>query len=326
MKRRADSSAGLGAYVVSRLLLFVITLIGAAVAIFIIARVLPGDPADVLLGDLSGSLSQDELGLIRAKLGLDRPLLAQFGIYCNQLWHGDLGFSWAKHQSVAQLILSSFPSSLLLVLCAQLVGIAMGLPLGIYAATHRNTAGDRLSVVGAVIWSAAPSFWTSLLLIYFVAYKLGVFPVFGAGYGAGFLSVLYHLILPTFALGTRSAGDIARMSRASILEIMNFDYVRTAQAKGLSYNRVLYKHVVRNAAIPLVTIIGMNTAIDLGAAVIIESVFARPGMGRLMADAIFARDYPVVQGCALVFAGFTAGINLLTDLSYTLIDPRVRRS
>jgi peptide/nickel transport system permease protein len=202
----------------------------------------------------------------------------------------------------------------------------MGLPLGIYAATHRNTAGDRLSVVGAVIWSAAPSFWTSLLLIYFVAYKLGVFPVFGAGYGAGVLSVLYHLILPTFALGTRSAGDIARMSRASILEIMNFDYVKTAEAKGLSHNKVLYRHVVRNAAIPLVTIIGMNTAIDLGAAVIIESVFARPGMGRLMADAIFARDYPVVQGCALVFAGFTAGINLLTDLSYTLIDPRVRHS
>ena len=311
-------------YFMLRFISLFVTVLGALVLVFGIVRLVPGDPLLIMMGDFAEQLSEEQIAQYKADWGLDKGVHAQFYAYAKGIFRGDLGVSWSKKMPVADLIKSFIGHSLILALCASAIGISIGVPLGIVAATHRGSVRDYASVVGAVVWASAPSFWTSLLLMYLIGYKLDLLPMFGGGYGEGIASVSMHMILPAIALGTRCAGTFARMTRATVLEILGIDYVKTAKSKGLSRRKVLYKHVLRNAAIPLVTLLGMNLAIDLGATVIIETVFARPGMGKLMADAMFSRDYPLVQGCAIVFAGFTVLMNFITDLSYPIIDPAMK--
>jgi len=311
-------------YFIVRFLSLFVTVLGALILVFGIVRIVPGDPLMIIMGDFAEELSDVQIAQFEAAWGLDKGIHVQFYEYIKGIFRGDLGFSWAQNMRVAELIKSFIGHSLILAIVASAIGLLIGVPLGIVAATHRNSLGDYTSVLAAVVWASAPSFWTSLLLIYLVGYSLDLLPMFGGGYGEGIISQIQHMILPAIALGTRSAGTFARMTRATVLEILGLDYVKTARSKGLSNNKVLYKHVLRNTGIALVTLLGMNLAIDLGATVIIETVFGRPGMGRLMADAMFSRDFPLIQGCAIVFAAFTALMNFLTDLAYPLIDPAVK--
>jgi ABC-type dipeptide/oligopeptide/nickel transport system permease component len=218
------------------------------------------------------------------------------------------------------------PFTVALAAAGILLAILVGVPSGILTAVRRNTLADYLTTTVAMLWLSSPSFWFGILLIYVLSYRLGWFPVFGAGTPGDWHSLLTHLLLPATAIGVRSAALIARMTRSSVLEVLHQDYMRTARAKGLGHRAVVYRHALRNAAIPVITIIGLDIAYLLGGAVVIETVFARPGLGKLVVDAIYARDYPMVQGAIMIFAFGILATNLLVDLSYALVDPRVRYS
>jgi peptide/nickel transport system permease protein/oligopeptide transport system permease protein len=311
-------------YLLIRIGLLCATVLGALVLIFLIIRVIPGDPVDTLLGDYAGMMSPEQIASIRADLGLDKPLPVQFALYLGALLRGDFGDSFRTSSPVSERLWRAIGPTMALTFTGMLLAIVIGVPLGIVSAKRAGTWRDYGASVLAIVWTSAPGFWFAMLLIYFLAFRLGWFPIFGAGTGQGFLSALYHLALPAFTIGARHAGEITRMTRSCLLEVLGYEYVRTARAKGLPESIVFYKHALRNAGIPLVTVVGMSLAYLVGSAIIVEVVFARPGLGKLMADAMFARDYPTVQGVAVVFAVFAAGVNLVTDLTYGLIDPRIR--
>ena len=312
-------------YLARRLFLFGLTVIGALVLIFLIVRLVPGNPADIIMGEYAGTLSEEKLQAVKEDLGLSEPLHVQLWIYLKSFLTGDFGKSFRTPTPVINRIGITLPYTLRLIGGAIFFSILIGLPLGILAVTHKNTFLDYASVTGSLVWLSAPIFWYGLLLVFFVSYKLGLTPTHGAvdPIQGGFLPMLHHLALPAFCLGSRGAGQIARMTRSTMLEVFNEDYINTARAKGLSERIVVYKHTLRNAAIPLVTVVGATIAYSIGSSIIVESVFARPGMGRMMADALYARDFPVIQACAALFAGWSAFMNLIVDLSYAIIDPRV---
>ncbi|MBM3450402.1 MAG: ABC transporter permease [Armatimonadetes bacterium] len=310
-------------YFVQRTALMAVTLLGVMTFSFLIIRIAPGDPALLMLGDYVGVTAQTVADM-RAKLGLDEPIAAQFTKFITSVLRGDLGVSFRNNQPVGREVASQIPYTLLLAGAGILVAILIGIPTGIGAAVRRNTSLDYGLGIVSMIWLASPSFWFAILLIYFFAFKLGWFPIVGAGRWGDWAGMAWHLVLPAAAIGLRSAALIARMTRSAVLDVLRQDYVRTAQAKGLAVGSVVRRHVLRNAAIPVVTIIGLDIAYLLGGAVVIESVFARPGLGKLAVDAIHARDYPSVQGATLIFAFGVVLVNFLVDLSYALIDPRIR--
>lgn len=308
-------------YIIKRFFQTLALLAILLVFVFFIARVLPGDPALAMVDPENMTIEQIEA--IRKQLGLDRPLYEQFVSFITGLMQGDLGESISYKEPVIKVILRAFPHTLQLSIGAMLVTIIIGVPLGMLAAIWRNTPAD-VSVLIVSLWAAAtPSFWLGLMLLLIFSGWLGWFPLMGVG-KAGVADCIRHLILPVIALGVNGIGQTCRMTRSCMLEVMDQDYIRTSRSKGLGECVVICKHALRNALIPVITIIGLNMGTMLAGAVMIETVFTRPGLGRLAVGAILSRDYPLIEGTVTVFAIIFVSINLIVDLTYSFIDPRIR--
>ena len=275
---------------------------------------LSGDPVSLMVPT---EAPPDVVAATRRALGFDRPLHEQLARYLAHAAQGDLGTSLRIDRPVAGLILERLPATVELTLAALLIAVAVAIPAGIVSAVRRGTAVDRFAMVGAVAGQAVPIFWLALLLIALFGVQLRWLPVYGRG-------TLAHLVLPAVSLSTIVLGRLARLVRSSMLEVLGQDYVRTARAKGLGEPRVVAFHALRNAAIPIVTLLGLQFAQLLGGAVVTETIFAWPGVGRLVVEAIFNRDFPVVQGVVLVVSLIFVAVSLLIDLAYALLDPRVR--
>ncbi len=301
------------------------TVLGVITLAFVLIHVAPGDPATLLLGDYVGVTPQ-VIEELRAHLGLGKPLPVQYVKYMTNALRGDFGRSFRTNQPVLREIAGQAPFTVALAMAGVALAVLVGVPAGILSGIRRNSAVDYVVTTISMLWLSSPSFWFAILLIYFLSYRLGWFPVFGAGTSGDWRSLAWHLVLPAVAVGVRSAALIARMTRSSMLEVLQQDYVRTARAKGLGTAAIVVRHALRNAAIPVITIVGLDIAYLVGGAVVIETVFARPGLGKLVVDAIYARDYPMVQGAIMVFAFGILFVNLLVDLSYAVVDPRIRYS
>jgi len=292
------------------------------VFVFLLVRIAPGDPAAIIAGDYA---TPENIQKIRTGLGLDKPIHVQFWIYLTNLAHGDLGRSLHSRLPVSQLILQRVEPTAALAASTLTFAILMAIPLGIVAAWKVGSLIDRVVMVFAVGGFSIPVFWLGFLLIYAFSIRLDLLPVQGyVSFREGFLPFIRHLILPTVTLGLIYMALLARITRASLLEVLHSDYVRTAYAKGVQPASVLFAHALKNAAVPVVTTIGVGFALLIGGVVITESVFALPGLGRLTVDAVLQRDYSIIQGVTLIFALVYAVVNLLVDLSYTLFDPRIR--
>jgi peptide/nickel transport system permease protein len=309
-------------YIGRRLLATVPVMAVVAVVVFMLIRLTTGDPAAIIAGD--NATSQDVVA-IRAKLGLDRPIAQQFLIWIGNVVRGDFGESFFFKKTVAQLIAERLEPTLALAVCTLVLAVAMAVPLGVLAAWRRGTWIDRAVMGFSVLGFSVPVFVVGYALIYLVAIQLGWLPVQGYQRLAdGLGGFIERLILPSVTLAVVYVALIARITRASVLEVLGADHVRTARAKGLGDLAVLRRHVLRNAAVPIVTVIGLGVALLIGGVVVTESVYAIPGLGRLTVDAVLARDYPTVQAVILLFSAVYVLINLVVDLSYTLLDPRIR--
>jgi peptide/nickel transport system permease protein len=308
--------------VVRRLMATIPVMGVVAIAVFALLHVTPGDPATIIAGDYA---TPDEVARIRAKLGLDRPFLTQVALWLGQVVRGDLGTSIFSGLPVTTLIGQRAEATTVLAVYALLISVALGVPLGVLAAWKRGSWIDRFVMIFAVSGFSMPVFWLGFILVYVFALWLGWLPVQGyVPLRDSLLACLRHLTLPALTLSCIYLALIARMTRASMLGVLGEDYIRTAFAKGLPPRRVLVRHALRNASLPVVTIIGIGFALLIGGAVVTESVFAIPGLGRLTVDAIVRRDYPVIQGVVLVVSGVYVLINLVIDLLYVVIDPRIR--
>ncbi len=303
----------MGRYVLHRLALALLTLGGVTVVIFLLIRLIPGDPARIIAGLLA---SDDEVRRLRVELGLTQPLYVQYLIFFTGLLHGNLGLSAATRAPVLEEIALRLRPTVLLAVSSIAVATLMGLAAGIVSATRRYSALDYLAMTLAVLGVSIPVFWLGLMLMLLFAVYLHWLPA--GGYGT-----LASFILPTIALAAFSTGIIARMTRSSLLETLSQDYVRTARAKGVPRHGVVLRHALKNALIPVLTVIGLQFGTLLGGAVLTETTFAWPGMGRLLVNSILSRDYPVIQGIVLTFATMFAGVNLLVDLLYAYVDPRI---
>lgn len=301
-------------YIARRLLTVIPTLLGVLLAVFLMVRLAPGDPAQLLAGEFA---TPETLADIRQRFGLDQPWYTQLGLYTLNVFQGDLGESVRTRQPVTHELADYFPNTLRLTLGAMLVALLIGVPAGIIAAIRPGTIFDLLAMLGALIGVSMPVFWFGLMAILIFSVQLGWFPVAGTG-------TLWHLVLPAITLGTGTAAILARMTRSAMLEVLSQDYIRTARAKGVAGRVVVFKHALRNALIPVVTITGLQFGGLLEGAVITETVFAWPGIGQLLVGSILARDYPVVQGAVLLIAVAFILINLIVDLLYGAIDPRIR--
>ncbi len=296
----------------------------AVVAFFVFSLLYltPGDPAAILAGDAA---TDDDIRRIRANLGLDQPFAVQFGKWVWALAHGDLGTSIFTNLPVAHLIAQRIEPTIALTVCTLLVAVLVAVPMGVIAAARAGTWIDR-SVMGfTVLGFSLPVFVLAYILIMVFSIELDWLPVQGyRPISEGVWEWFRHLILPSTALGTVYMALIARITRASMLDVLAQDYIRTAQAKGLAPNAVLMRHALKNAAVPIMTVIGIGIALLIGGAIVTETVFAIPGIGRLTVDAILRRDYPIIQGMILIFSGAYVLINLAVDLSYMFFDPRIR--
>lgn len=305
-------------------LLGLLSALGATTLVFIFMRVIPGDPAMLILGDWGDIASPEHVASIRAALGIDRPLWQQYLLFLQSVATGEFGVSFRTGETVADMVATRFPLTVHLALAGFAVATAIGLPAGILAAIRRNSWIDRGVMSLAMLGLAAPNFWIGLLLLRQFALELNWFPVFGAQQSGTPAEVVRALVLPAVTVGLHSAALLARVTRSAMLEVLRANYITAARAKGVAERRVVLKHALRNAALPIVTLMGVNMAYLLGGSVVVEVVFSRPGMGRLLVDGIFTRDYPVVQGTVLIFAILVVAINLLTDLLYGFLDPRLR--
>jgi len=293
-----------------------------AIAVFALLHVTPGDPAVIIAGDYA---TTDDIARIRTRLGLDQPFHAQVAIWLGRIVRGDLGTSIFSGLPVATLIGQRAATTIWLTLFAMLISVGIGVPIGVVAAWRKGSWLDRTVMVFAVSGFSMPTFWLGFILVYVFAISAGWLPVQGYHPIAdGLWPFLSHLILPALTLSVVYMALIARMTRASMLGVLDEDYIRTAFAKGLAPRNVLVRHALKNASLPVVTIIGLGFALLIGGAVVTESVFALPGLGRLTVDAIVRRDYPVIQGVLLVVSGVYVLINLVVDVLYVVLDPRIR--
>ena len=293
-----------------------------ALFVFLLLHLSPGDPATVIAGDYA---SPADIARIRAQLGLDQPLYIQFTNWLAQLSRGDLGISIFSNLPVSQLIHQRVEPTLSLALLTLFIAISVAVPLGILAAWKAGTWVDRTVMAFSVLGFSTPVFVLGYALIYIFSLKLGLFPVQGfTSISDGLLPFLHRLILPSITLSVIFIALFARITRASILEILNEDYIRTARAKGLKDTSILFRHALPNAAVPIVTVIGIGFALLIGGVVVTESVYNIPGLGRLTVDAVLRRDYPVIQGIILVFSALYVFINLIIDILYVALDPRIR--
>lgn len=317
--------SGMG-YIGRRILLIIPTILGVFTLVFLILHLAPGDPIQVMLMDFESGATPELIQELKEQFGLDKPLYEQYFLFIKNALSGDFGTSIIRRRSVLSLLVPTIWPTVALAFAAILCSIVIGIPAGVAAALRRNKPADYVTMAIAVIWLSIPGFWLGILLIYYLGYKLPIFPMFGGALGGGILTQLHHLVLPAFAIGARSAALLARMTRSSILEVLGQDYVRTARSKGLAERTVIYKHALRNAIIPVITIVGMDLAYLLGGTVIVETVFGRVGLGKTMVDAIIDRDYPVAQGAILLFAVGVIVVNVLTDLAYAVVNPKIRLS
>jgi len=292
-----------------------------AVLVFVLTRAASGDPVAVLLGDQA---SAEDIVRVQKEYGLDKPLAVQFGYWLRELSQGNLGQSIFLQRPVTQALWERAEPTALLALLSVFIATAIGVPCGIVSAAFRGRWIDQLFTGFAMLGASIPSFWFGLVLMQIFAVSLGWFPVSGYGDpGATLMERIHYLVLPSVVLGVLNSALIIRFTRASMLDVLGEDYVRTARAKGLSENVVVLKHALRNALVPIVTVIGLTIALMIGGAVVTETVFGLPGVGNLVVSAVLRRDYPVIQGALLVVAMIYVVINFLTDLLYRVVDPRV---
>jgi peptide/nickel transport system permease protein len=309
-------------YVIRRVAAFAVTLLFVSALVFVVVRVLPGDAAELILGT---ERNAETLARLRQSLGLDRPLAVQYVDWVTGAVRGDLGTSIQYDVPVGRLIVSRLPVTLPLTLLAAGFMIAVAVPLGVYAATRYRRAADYVAMVISQLGIAVPSFWSGLLLILFFSVHLGWFRSGGfEGWSAGVWAGVKSLLLPALALGLFQAAVLVRATRSAVLEVMREDFVRTARAKGLPETRVIALHTLRNAMIPIITVVGLQLGQLMAGSIVLESVFALPGLGRLALGAITARDLPVVQGVTLFVATSIVFINFAVDVAYALIDPRIK--
>ncbi|ODS49722.1 MAG: peptide/nickel transport system permease protein [Halanaerobium sp. 4-GBenrich] len=329
-------------YIIKRLLALIPILIGVAIIVFLIVHLIPGDPAQTMLGERA---TDQALERLREQMGLNDPLPVQFWRYVKDLLRGDLGRSIMSNNPVSAELMQRFPATLELSFFAIIFAVFVGVPAGIFASMNQNSWFDNLSMLIALIGVSMPIFWLGLMFIWLFAVELGWFPPSSRiGVGLEFTpitnlyvidsilqfnftalkNVLHHLVLPAVALGTIPMAIIARMTRSSMLEVLKKDYIRTAYAKGLKRKIVIFKHALKNAMVPIITVVGLQFGVLLGGAVMTETIFSWPGLGKYLVDAIYARDFPIVQGGILFFAGVFVIVNLIVDLSYALVDPRIQ--
>ena len=309
-------------YIVRRMLATIPVMGVVAIFVFSLLYLSPGDPAVIIAGDTA---TLDDIARIRQKLGLDQPFYVQFGTWVWNLLHGDLGISIFTNLPVMTLIKQRIEPTVALTICTLLVTIPVAIPLGVIAAWKVGTWIDRVVMVFAVAGFSIPGFVLAYILIFTFSIGLDLLPVQGyTSIKDGFGAFASHMVLPSITLGLFYAALVARITRASMLDVLSQDYVRTAQAKGLSNREVLIGHALKNAAVPIATIIGIGVALLISGVVITETVFAIPGIGRLVVDAILRRDYPIIQGVILMFSAWYVLVNLAVDISYTLFDPRIR--
>ena len=300
-------------YILRRLLMIFPTLIGITLVSFLILQFVPGDPASVIAG---GEADEETIQAVRQVLGLDKPIYVQYGVFLKNIIRGNFGESLRTKNDVVSEIWPRFVNTLQLTLASISCSIIIGIVVGTVAATFQNTLFDYLLMVFVLLGISTPRFWSGLIIILIFSVYLAWFPAGGA---AGFSS----LILPSLTLALPSIAATARMTRSSMLEVLRQDYIKTARAKGQKESKVIYKHALKNALIPTVTIVSMQFGHLLGGAVLVETVFSWPGLGRLIVDAIFARDYPVVQGGVMLFACSFLLVNLFVDILYTYLDPKI---
>jgi peptide/nickel transport system permease protein len=330
------------AYIAKRIFHLALILLGVSVLVFLMLRMIPGDPARLLLGEYA---TEDDLARLRGQMGLDRSYPVQYGIYLAGLLQGDLGNSLRNGAPVAEEIAPRLMATLELAVAAMLIASLVGIAAGVISSVKQFSAWDYGSMVLALVGVSMPIFWLGLMLMYVLAVMFPVMPMMGrigmgnepdvvtglmlidtlvAGEFGDFLDALHHLVLPAVTLATVPMAIVARITRSAMLEVLNKDYVRTARAKGMSEAVVVLRHALRNAFLPVVTVLGLNLGLLLGGAVLTETIFSWPGLGRYVVDSLMARDYAAVQGCILVFAALMAVINLIVDLVYVLLDPRIR--
>jgi len=329
-------------YIIRRLLSLIPTLFGVSIIVFLFLRMIPGDPALALAGEHATDANVER---IREEFGLNKPLPEQYITYMGKVLRGDLGRSILSRRPITDEIRVRFPATLELSLCALIVALVVGLPAGIISATKRNSRIDNIAMVGSLLGISMPIFWLGLMLNWFFAVRLGWLPSVTrldssidlqritnliivdsilTGNAEALLNGIKHLILPAVALGTIPMAIIARMTRSAMLEVLEQDYVRTARAKGLAERVVTFKHALKNAMLPVITVLGLQVGVLLSGAVLTETIFAWPGIGRWLYLSILSRDYPIVQGMALFITSLFLVVNLLVDLSYALVDPRIR--
>lgn len=309
------------AYCIRRTLWALPTMFAVLVFIFLVMRVLPGDPAYAILGD---EAPPEALEQFRRNWGLDRPLPQQFAIYMGGLLTGDLGLSMANRQPILPQLLRAMPYTLDLTIAGSIIGLLFGIPLGVFTARHRNSTVDYVGRIVSLAGLSVPSFYLGILLIFFLSFKYQWFPVIGGGELSDPWSRLYHLVLPALSVGLSQTAYITRVTRSSFLEVVNADFVQTARAKGLSERPVMFKHALRNALVPVVSVAGIYVGILIGSSILVTIVFNRPGLGKLMVGAISTHDYTMLQSIMAFYAGIIVIVNLLTDLAYALVDPRIR--
>jgi ABC-type dipeptide/oligopeptide/nickel transport system permease component len=302
------------AYLIKRFLLAIPVLLVTSLLVFLALHLSPGDPVDVIAGPLAPQAVRDR---IRTQLGLDKPLPIQFIIYMSNVARGDLGDSILNHRPVREMIATKLPITAELGLAAFALTYLLAIPLGVIAALNRNSFSDWFTMILALIGVSMPGFWLALILIYTFAVYLRWLPPTG-------YSGLKYLILPALALGLPRVGQVARITRSSMLEVVGQDYMRTARAKGLAEWVVVVRHALRNALIPVISLVGLDLGYIIGGAVVIESIFARTGVGDMMVRAIYSRDFPVLQGCMFVLTVAIILGNIIADICYVIIDPRIR--
>lgn len=303
-------------YIFKRNVMLLPVLLGVTFLVYLIISLTPGDVAAMMLGQ---GATQESVAALRHDMGLNDPIIIQYGRYLGRLLHGDMGLSYATQKPVIDEILSRFPNTLALAFCSILVSIAISIPVGVISAVKQYSLVDNLGMILALIGISMPSFWLGLILIIVFALGLGWFPSGGADH-------LKSIVLPALTLGVASTASIARTTRSSMLEVIRQDYIRTAKAKGLDSITVILKHALRNAMIPTLTVIGLEFGELLGGAILTETVFSWPGIGRLMVESIQRKDTPMILGCIIVFSIAFSIVNLLIDILYAFVDPRIKTS
>ena len=331
--------------VIERILAAIPVMLGIAIIVFLFMRLTPGDPVDIMMGELAG-ISEEEMAIVRREFNLDKPMHVQLWLFLSGLVRGDLGNSIIRGAPIASLIAERFPATIELALGALIFGLLVAVPIGILSAVKQNSLIDRATMAGAFLGISMPAFWLGLVLMLIFSVRLRLLPVSGridtdigltlekvtglyvldsiiTGNRAALISSLKHLILPSISLGATMAAIVARVLRSSMLEVLRQDYITLARAKGQIEFLVVMKHAVRNALIPTVTVVGLQVGALLGGNMIVETVFAWPGLGRLVVESIFNRDFPLVQGAVMVYAFTYVMANLVVDALYTYLNPKI---